>query len=152
MTDYGLKDKVALITGANNPQGIGAATALAFAREGAKVILVYKKISRSFDASKADKNGVDRYYAANAGNADIVENELKELGADYLIIESDISNENDVKEIYSKAFRKYGKVDILVNNAATDDENGYDTIEKNHAKRYRRHLCGQRKRKSFDDT
>ena len=38
-----MKDKVALITGANNPQGIGAATALAFAREGAKVVLVYKK-------------------------------------------------------------------------------------------------------------
>ena len=35
MVDYGFQDKVALITGANNPQGIGAATALAFAREGA---------------------------------------------------------------------------------------------------------------------
>ena len=43
MVDYGLKDKVALITGANNPQGIGATTALAFAREGAKLVLVYKK-------------------------------------------------------------------------------------------------------------
>ena len=35
MIDYGLKGRVALITGVNNPQGIGAATALAFAREGA---------------------------------------------------------------------------------------------------------------------
>ena len=34
MVNYGLKDKVALITGANNPQGIGATTAFAFAREG----------------------------------------------------------------------------------------------------------------------
>ena len=42
MVDYGLKDRVALITGANNPQGIGATTAFAFAREGAKVVLVYK--------------------------------------------------------------------------------------------------------------
>ena len=31
MVNYGLKDRVALITGANNPQGIGAATAIAFA-------------------------------------------------------------------------------------------------------------------------
>ena len=130
MIDYGLKDKVAIITGANNPWGIGATTALAFAREGAKVVLVYKKVMRSFDINKADKNGVDRYYAANAGNADAVESKLKEIGADYLILESDISNENAVKEIYSSVMKKYGKIDILVNNAATDDENGFDTIEK----------------------
>ena len=53
MVDYGLKDRVALITGANNPQGIGAATALAFAWEGAKVALVYKKVSRPFDNNLA---------------------------------------------------------------------------------------------------
>ena len=129
MIDYGLKDKVALITGANNPQGIGAATALAFAREGTKVVLVYKKISRPFDPDKTDRDGVDRYYSANAGDAGIVEERLKEIGADYLILESDISDEADVKEIYAKALERFGKVDILVNNAATDDENGFDTIE-----------------------
>ena len=130
MADYGLNGKVAIITGANNPQGIGAATAFAFAREGAKVALVYKKIDRPFDENKTDRNGVDRYYAANAGNADAVERKLKEMNADYLIIESDISCENDVKDIYAQVFAKYGKADVLVNNAAADDENGFDTIEK----------------------
>ena len=130
MVDYGLKNKVAIVTGANNPWGIGATTALAFAREGAKVILVYKKVDRPYDASKTDRHGVDRYYAANAGDADRVEEKLKQIGADYLILESDISNEDKVKEIYDLAIAKYGKVDILVNNAATDDENGLDTIEK----------------------
>ena len=52
MVNYGLQDRVAIITGTNNPQGIGATTALAFAREGAKVVLVYKKISRPFDPEK----------------------------------------------------------------------------------------------------
>lgn len=130
MIDYGLKDKVALITGANNPWGIGAATALAFAREGAKLVLVYKRVDRPFDASKTDKNGADRYYGANAGGPDAVEAKLKEQGADYLVIESDISLEENVKDIYAQALEKYGRVDILVNNAATDDENGFDTIEK----------------------
>ena len=130
MINYGLKDRVAIITGANNPQGIGATTALAMAREGAKVVLIYKKVLRPFDGSKTDKNGVDRYYAANAGNADAVENKLKELNADYLIMESDISNEDAVKRIYDAVMERYGRVDILVNNAATDDENGFDTIEK----------------------
>lgn len=130
MVEYGLKDKVALITGINNPWGIGAAAALAFAREGAQLVLVYKKVSRPFDEKKIDRNGVDRYYAANAGNADEVERRLRELGADYLLLESDISDEAAVKEIYSKAIGRFGKVDILVNNAATDDETGLDTIEK----------------------
>lgn len=129
MIDYGLKDKVALITGANNPWGIGAATALLFAREGAKVVLVYKRVDRPFDAAKTDKNGVDRYYGANAGDASAVEEKLRAMNADYLIIESDISDENAVKDIYAKVAERYGKADILVNNAATDDENGFDTIE-----------------------
>lgn len=130
MIDYGLKDRVALITGANNPEGIGATTAFAFAREGAKVVLVYKRIQRAFDESKIDKNGADRYFAANAGDASEVEKRLKELGADYLIIEGDISSEDSVKEIYDKTVKMYGKVDILVNNAADGDMDGIDTIEK----------------------
>lgn len=130
MINYGLKNRVALITGANNPQGIGATTALAFAREGAKVVLVYKKIFRPFDKNKTDKNGTDRYFEANAGNADIVESKLKEINADYIILESDISNEDDVKAIYSTVMEQYERIDILVNNAAEGDMDGLDTIEK----------------------
>ena len=130
MINYGLKDRVAIVTGANNPQGIGATTALAFAREGARVVLIYKKIARQFDASKTDKNGADRYFAANAGDASAVEAKLKEMGADYLVVESDISNENAVLDIYAQILTKYGRVDILVNNAADGDIEGIDTIEK----------------------
>jgi 3-oxoacyl-[acyl-carrier protein] reductase len=130
MINYGLENRVAIITGANNPWGIGATTALAFAREGAKVVLVYKKVQRPFDPDKTGANGVDRYYAANAGDATAVESKLQALGADYLIIESDISNEAAVKDIYAAVMERYSRVDILVNNAATDDENGFDTIEK----------------------
>ena len=130
MVDYGLKDKVALVTGANNPRGIGAATAFAFAREGAKVVLVYKKVFRNFDPNKTDRDGIDRYYAANAGDAGIVAGKLEAMGADCLVLESDISDADAVKKIYSAVLERYGRVDILVNNAAADDENGFDTIEK----------------------
>ena len=129
MADYGLKGKVVLITGANNPQGIGAATALAFAREGAHIVLVYKKINRKFDESKADRNGADRYYKANAGDCTELETELGKLNARFLVLENDIADENQVKEIFRSAIARFGKVDVLVNNAATDDENGNDTIE-----------------------
>ena len=130
MVNYGLKNRVALITGANNPQGIGAATACAFAREGANVVLVYKKIARPFDRNKTDRNGPDRYYAANAGDSGAVRRRLEAMNADFLILESDISGEAAVKEIYSAVQERYGKADILVNNAAVDDETGVDTIEK----------------------
>ena len=130
MIDYGLKDRVAIVTGANNPQGIGAAVAAAFAKEGAKVVLVYKRVARRYDKARTDRNGADRYFLANAGDASVVEGRFKEMDADYLIIESDISNEDSVKEIYSSVMRRYGRVDILVNNAAAGDMDGLDTIEK----------------------
>ena len=129
MVNYGLQGRVAIVTGANNPQGIGAATALAFAREGAKVVLVYKRLFRAFDPEKTGFNGVDRYFAANAGDASIVESKLKELNTDYLILESDISNETAVKDIYAATLNRFGRVDILVNNAADGDMDGIDTIE-----------------------
>lgn len=129
MVDYGIKGRVALITGANNPQGIGATTAFTFAREGAKVVLVYKKVLRQYDKTKTHRNGVDRYFEANAGNAAVVESKLKEMNADYLVLESDISDEDSVKEIYSSVLERFGRVDILVNNAAAGDMDGIDTIE-----------------------
>ena len=129
MLDYGLKDRVVIITGTNNPQGIGAATAFAFASEGAIVVLVYKKVLRTFDESKTGKNGADRYYKANAGNALAVETRLRGLNAQYLVLEKDISDEAQVQEIFRETMDRFGKVDVLVNNAAADDESGHDTIE-----------------------
>ena len=129
MVDYGLKDRVAIITGANNPWGIGATTALLLAREGARVALVYKKLPRAFDKSKTDRNGVDRYFEANARGADAVEAKLKAMNADYLILERDISDEDEVLDIYSSVISRYGRIDILVNNAADGDMDGIDTIE-----------------------
>ena len=129
MIDYGLQNKVAIVTGANNPQGIGATTALALAREGAKVVLVYKKLPRAYDAANIHQNGTDRYFAANASDAAQVESNLQTMGADYLVLEKDISQEEAVKEIYAAVLEKFGTVDILVNNAADGDMEGIDTIE-----------------------
>ena len=130
MIDYGLKDKIVIITGANNPQGIGAATALAFASQGTKVVLVYKKLPRPFDPGKTGENGTDRYFAANAGNADMVAQQLAQLGAQFLILEKDITQEDQVIQIYDQVNGQFGTVDILVNNAADGDMDGVDTIEK----------------------
>ena len=52
------------------------------------------------------------------------------MNSEYLILERDISDEEAVKEIYAAAINRFGRVDILVNNAAADDETGLDTIER----------------------
>jgi len=127
--NLGLKNKTAIITGTNNPQGIGAATALAFAREGVRLVLVYKKVPHSYDESKTEIDGVHRYFKANSGDMTEVEEHLRTLNADYLILESDISNGQCVKEIFERVNEYFGKVDILVNNAAAADDGDNDTIE-----------------------
>ena len=51
---------------------------------------------RPFDKNKIDINGVDRYYAANAGDTEYIESKLKEINADYIVLENlyDIIIEN----------------------------------------------------------
>ena len=127
--DLGLTNKVALITGVNNPQGIGAVTALAFARMGAKLVLTYKRIFHEYDESKIAHNGLDRYFKANSGDGSALIEQLHSSNAECLLLESDISNEQDVKDIFKHAVQRFGKVDILVNNAAAGDMDGNDTIE-----------------------
>ena len=127
--DFGLKDKIVLITGTNNPQGIGATTALAFANEGVRLALIYKKIPHKYDESKTGTDGVDRYFKANSGDMTEVEEQLNALKADYLVLESDISNERCIKDIFDCVIERFGKVDILVNNAAAADDGDNDTIE-----------------------
>ncbi|MCL2055002.1 MAG: SDR family oxidoreductase [Oscillospiraceae bacterium] len=124
-----LQNKTAIITGTNNPQGIGAAIALAFAREGVRLALVYKKIPHSYDESKTKADGVDRYFKANSGDMAEVEEQLRALNAEYIILESDISNEQCVKALFDRVSKRFGKVDILVNNAAAADDGDNDTIE-----------------------
>lgn len=88
-----LKDKVAIITGANS--GIGEAIAELFAREGAKVVVASLGVSEDNAIAKT----------------------LKKMKADYLLVETDISKEKDVKSCFNKTIKKYGRVDIMVNNA-----------------------------------
>ncbi len=88
-----LEGKVALVTGAS--RGIGRATALALAREGARVVVAARTQPKLEKAAR----------------------EVEALGAQALAVPADVSQEEDVERLKEKALESFGRVDILVNNA-----------------------------------
>lgn len=123
--DLGLKDKIAIVTGTNNSMGIGAATALALAGEGAKIAMIFKRVFMDFNADKTTDIGMDWYKAQVAGDAHKTEMALKDMGVSYMVMEADITDENAVKECFDAIEAELGPVDILINNSGlyADEDN-----------------------------
>jgi len=88
------KNKVALVTGGSS--GIGRATALAFARKGAKVVI-------------AD-------WVENLETMDMIEN----LGGDAIFVKCDVSKSADVKAVIEKTIATFGRLDFAFNNAGIE--------------------------------
>lgn len=93
-----LDGKVALITGGDS--GIGKAVAILFATEGAKIAISY--LSEHHDAKETKK--------------------LIEQYSECLLIPGDISREKHCKKIVAQTIKKFGRIDIVVNNAALQFE------------------------------
>ena len=92
--EFGLKDKVALVTGAS--RGIGAASAKALAHHGATVVINYIK--------SKDK-------------ADELLNEIKKAGGKGMVFQADVRDQGAVNSMVESTLREFGKIDVLVNNA-----------------------------------
>lgn len=90
-----LKNKIAIITGSS--RGIGKATALLFAKEGAKIVV--------------------NYLSSEEKNAFSIVDEIKKIGSEAIAIKCDVSKEDEVKKMINQTITKFGKIDILVNNA-----------------------------------
>lgn len=94
-----LQDKVVLITGSSS--GIGKSTALRFAKEGARVVVNYK----------TNKEGGEETVK-----------EIEKLGGTALLVQADVSNPREVKRLFEEVVKKFGTVDILINNAAIPND------------------------------
>lgn len=93
--DFGLKGRVALITGAS--RGIGKACALVLAEEGCNVAICGR----------------------NKESLDSAAEEIRTKGTEVLAVQADVTKSDDNKNFVSKALEKFGRIDILVNNAGT---------------------------------
>jgi len=89
-----LQDKIAVVTGAS--RGVGRAIALAYAREGAQVVV---------------------NYASNEGAADQVVREIEALGQKAIKIQGDVAKKEEARAVVQCAKDHFGRLDILVNNA-----------------------------------
>lgn len=130
MLDTGLKDKVAVVTGANH--GIGAATAVALAREGARVFITYLRLL-PFDyggvdeeeAKKAGEPGRAYYYRRLMQSADDVMQAIHNAGGTCMSWEANLADPKNIPLLFDRAENAFGGVSILVNNAAFDQ---FDTF------------------------
>ena len=93
-----LKDKVAVITGGNS--GVGAATAKLFASEGATVVITARREAALEQVAK----------------------EIEEAGGTVLAISTDISKPEDPEKLMATVQERFGKIDVLVNNAGILEE------------------------------
>jgi NAD(P)-dependent dehydrogenase (short-subunit alcohol dehydrogenase family) len=95
-----MEKAVILITGALT--GIGRATAVAFAKKGAKVVI----------AGRRDE----------AGNE--LAEELRSLGSEAVFVNAEVRKEDDVRALVDETVARFGRLDVAVNNAATEGEVG----------------------------
>ena len=95
-----MSNPVVLITGALT--GIGRAAAVAFAKKGAKVAV----------AGRRDEAGKE------------LVKELRSLGAEAEFIKADVRKEDDVRAMVDKTVARFGRIDVAVNNAATEGQVG----------------------------
>ena len=123
MIDPGLSHKVALVTGGNNPFGIGAAIARAFAAHGARLFIHYFRQKIDFSGqeqggSHSQEPGLTFFFEQQQKTADEVVASIRNAGGKAESWEGDLRYPQNVQRLFEHAEKAFGQVDILVNNAA----------------------------------
>jgi 3-oxoacyl-[acyl-carrier protein] reductase len=128
MIDAKLTNKVVLITGCNNPYGIGAATVKAFAAQGAAVFVHYFRSpflmptrNQATGESAPLAPGETFYREQQTRTADEAVRIIRQTGGKAEAWEADLADPPTVVKLFNRAEKALGPVDILVNNAAHGD-------------------------------
>src|SRR5574337_1953304 len=117
MIDTGLKNRIVLVTGANNPYGIGAATTKAFVAEGAQVFLTYLR-QPGPPVDEVNVMGEAFYRAQQTLTADHVVQTIRENGGQAKAWEVDLGEAALIPQLFDRVEAELGPVEVLINNAA----------------------------------
>ncbi len=117
MLDTGLIGKTALITGANNAMGIGAAAARMLAAEGARIFLTYKHATLH-EPTENPEPCTALYGQLSAASGEQIAAEIRGSGGDAEAVELDLSDPSGITPLFDHAEARFGAVDVLINNAA----------------------------------
>lgn len=109
-----LDGKVAIVTGCARMKGIGRAIAIALAKAGADLVVTDIEAGGTRNQSESD----DVEAAAGWRGLESVAAEIEQLGRKALALTGDVARHADVERMVEEAVRRFGAVDILVNNAA----------------------------------
>lgn len=101
----GLQGKVAVVTGGSS--GIGQAIAIRLGQEGVDVAINY--VGRP-DGAEATRETIEH-------GVDICMKQMSEAGTDPILVEADVSDADEVARMFEQVQNKYGRLDILINNA-----------------------------------
>jgi 3-oxoacyl-[acyl-carrier protein] reductase len=129
MIDPGLRDKVVCITGANNPRGIGAAVARAFAAQGAAVFVhFFRQAKRPVDEGPLEHFGEAYYRHAQTLDARHLLDEIRNHGSRAEACEIDFLNTSAPAHLMDRVEDAFGSIDVLVNNAALSEPDTFKPI------------------------
>jgi 3-oxoacyl-[acyl-carrier protein] reductase len=119
MIDPGLNEKVVLVTGGNNPHGIGAEIARKFASLGAQVFIHGYRQEIDFPSeSQNQKPGLPFFFEQQRKSSDEVAASIREAGGTAALWDGDLRDHQNVTLLFEKAEKAFGQIDILINNAA----------------------------------
>jgi 3-oxoacyl-[acyl-carrier protein] reductase len=127
MIDPALEDSVVVVTGANNPHGIGVGVAKAFAGQGAHVFLHYFRspVQTASAPSAVAAPGKAFYDAQQTKTPDDVLETIRARGGHAHAWEADLSDPASAASLFDEAERVLGPVEILVNNAAHSEHDTF---------------------------
>src|SRR5947209_182179 len=120
---FDLSGKVAVVTGAS--RGLGREDALTLGRQGADVVItdILVEDDPDLQTTAEGANSIFAQVAAQQGwvYSNATAEEIRKMGRKSAAVKMDVTNREQVRDVFARVKQEFGRIDILINNAATLD-------------------------------